>query len=357
MKNTKLFKLLVSTFLIVIITAACFEVTIIVLLNNPSLLTGGLKTIAQQFYMNVDRKIIQFLPECSRYDESLSYMLKPGECRFKNREFDVEVSANSAGFRDKESDLNSPQVVVLGDSHALGWGVSQESMFPSLLEKELGKTVLTTAMSSYGTVRELKTLKRVNLDKMETLVIQYCQNDIFENGHFYIDNNSLEIMSKESYLRTVEKHKNDTDYYFGKYVVYAASSLFQQIYTRLFPESSENDGNNKSPEELPPESELFINALKNSPVDISKAKIIVFEINGKARNDDKFINSLKSGLQKDDLPNWMKNIITVDMSPYLTEDLYFTLDDHSRPEAHQIIAKKLAEIISTTSSTSMSKPR
>jgi hypothetical protein len=344
-KFQKLYKFVIGSSLVIFTTVAAFELSIVTLLNYPSLLVGGLKPVIQHFHLNLDRNTIQFLPECSQYDESLSYLLKPGTCQFKNREFDINIRVNSAGFRDSEADLESPEIIVIGDSHAMAWGIEQDNMFSSILETTLDKSILNTAISSYGTVRELETLTRVNLNKVETLIIQYCQNDISENEYFYTNNNAIDIMSKSNYDALTKEHKETTQYYFGKYSVYTAKTIIQAA-SEFISNKSVEAADAQASTDIPSEAELFINVLTHSPVDISAFNIIVFEINGKAKNDSDFINELKATISRDDFPTWIKNITPVDVSPFLTSDVYYTLDDHSKPEAHHLIAKKLAETLS-----------
>src|SRR5262245_30955882 len=63
-----------------------------------------------------------FLANCGRYDAGLTYMLKPGRCRFASVEFDTQVNVNSFGLRDDEESLTGPEIIVLGDSNAMGHG-------------------------------------------------------------------------------------------------------------------------------------------------------------------------------------------------------------------------------------------
>ena len=47
------------------------------------------------------------------------------------------------------------------------------------------KKVLNLGVSSYGTIREIKRLKlNKYYDQVDTIIIQYHLNDIFENKHF-----------------------------------------------------------------------------------------------------------------------------------------------------------------------------
>jgi hypothetical protein len=118
---------------------------------------------------------------CGRYDPQLTYLLRPGECRYGDTEFDTLVHVNSAGLRGSEESLDNPDVVIVGDSHTLGNGVRQEKIFATRLENSSGLKVLNAGMSSYGTARELMLLRKLGVDKAKYIIIQYCRNDYNEN--------------------------------------------------------------------------------------------------------------------------------------------------------------------------------
>ena len=98
--------------IILFISCVLLELSLNILLSHSSILKGIYKypyaNPFRQYYYSSDMKMAQYLPECARYDEDLSYTLRPGTCRFKNREFDVELRINSAGLRDDESSLARP---------------------------------------------------------------------------------------------------------------------------------------------------------------------------------------------------------------------------------------------------------
>lgn len=128
------------------------------------------------------RSTTNFNSDLSRYDSLLTYRFRSNITgRFTNPEFDVEIKTNSLGVRDDEASLRYPAVVVLGDSHGMGWGVEQDERLSEVLEKQLQVNVLNTAITSYGTHRETKLLSEVDLDSCKMLVIQYCYNDLEEN--------------------------------------------------------------------------------------------------------------------------------------------------------------------------------
>ena len=136
---------------------------------------------------------------CGRYDPELAYILRPGDCRIKETEYDVLIHANSAGLRDDESSLDDPEVAILGDSHAMGLGVAQDRIFAALIERESGLKVLNTGISSYGTAREILLLRRLNIKNIKYIIIQYCRNDFDENKAYFSVGGHLNTVSNEEY--------------------------------------------------------------------------------------------------------------------------------------------------------------
>src|SRR5262249_45820788 len=164
------------------------EGLIALIMSHPSILAvddglpGRFLNKLRQYSIKRDRAVVQFDPECFRYDAELTYTFIPNSsCTVVNREHKVEYRANRQGLRDTEQALDHPSIVVVGDSHAMGWGVGQSESFPKVLERDLQLRVLNAAISSYGTARELALLERLRLPNFPVLIIQYCDNDFDEN--------------------------------------------------------------------------------------------------------------------------------------------------------------------------------
>src|SRR5258706_1392981 len=150
----------------------------------------------REYYMRYERQIVQYLPECAQFDPQLAYRLKPGRCRFANREYAIELAIDSAGLRDREDALAAPRIVVTGDSFAVGWGVAQDETVSAVLAAQTGEKTLDAAQPSYGTARELLLVQRLDLSAAYALVIQYCENDFVENGRFLQADGRLATMGR-----------------------------------------------------------------------------------------------------------------------------------------------------------------
>src|SRR5262245_1272614 len=116
----------------VILTLFALEGFLAFGLSHPGLLIGKdgsgvrLLRMARSYHLNQERRLIQFQPECATYDPGLTYTLIPSSaCTVASREFSVEYRANRLGLRDDDASLVKPEIVVLGDSHAMGWGVAE----------------------------------------------------------------------------------------------------------------------------------------------------------------------------------------------------------------------------------------
>jgi lysophospholipase L1-like esterase len=66
----------------------------------------------------------------------------------------------------------------------MGWGVNDDETFAAILEEMIRRPVYNLAVSSYATNRELLRLERSGLvSKIDTVIIQYCGNDLNENAY------------------------------------------------------------------------------------------------------------------------------------------------------------------------------
>ena len=137
------------------------------------------------YYFMGGRNIWQFDTNCAQPDNELIYKPREGACHFTNLEFDTTLhfDANGRAVPAREqADLTRAGIAVLGDSYGMGWGVEDEETFANVLQQSTSKPVFNLSVSSYGTERELKRLAVSGLaDKVDTVVILYCENDIGEN--------------------------------------------------------------------------------------------------------------------------------------------------------------------------------
>ncbi len=175
------------------------------------------------------RDYIVYDEDRGRYDEHLFYTLKPGDFEYSNMEFSTDYQVNQSGFRDDEASLNSPEIIFLGDSYTMGWGVEQDESFASLLEKNLGRKALNTGIASYGTARELLAFERIQHDSCKLVVLQFCPNDVKENRSFVKNGFHLDISLKTFFEEEVMWNKLYQVYFPLKYLHSAIYYFAQKI--------------------------------------------------------------------------------------------------------------------------------
>ncbi|MFA5145993.1 MAG: SGNH/GDSL hydrolase family protein [Candidatus Omnitrophota bacterium] len=335
----KKYKTPLSILLLIVILSAALEGVFVLVLNNPyPLLRYAPRSVVFFFsslYMrNVN--IIQFMPECARYDSGVMYTLRPGRFIFSNIEFRTEYLVNSLGVRDDEASLGSPVIVVAGDSIAMGWGVEQDETFPQIIERKTGLPVLNAAVSSYGTVREMLLLKRVDRSRLKYLIIEYDTNDYNENREFYLNKNMLPVTGPGRYDRLVRKEGNRRRYFFGKHLLSKYNGIIRKIKDMA---SSRKDGNGAS--SYRGSAAFFLNAVINSGIDLTGVRVIVVKF-GK---DDDFVPALKKKKGSDGRPRFIREMAVLDAKDILSGDDYYMLDGHMNRRGHEKVAAALLAVV------------
>lgn len=333
----KILKLFLSFLKIILVVFVLVESYLLFFRNFPMLsTTKGLLKLSRGLYV-IDRHLIQYDDDMSSYHDRLGYRLKPGEFDFGNTEYKNQFRVNSKGLRGEEDDLNSPQIIVLGDSHTLGFSVDHEHTFSGLIKKQTGLKTLNTGMASYGTVREMILLSELDLSHTKTIIIQYCENDYEENLTFLNKNMQLPIMSEMKYKDIVDYHQQSRSYFFGKYFFHYMRVLIMKkqnpkLIDMLTPYQTKNDYKNVS------EVNAFLTVIGHFKDSLNNKKIIVFELNGYLEyNDGEFIRELKKEIQKHPENELYKKIVTIDVSEILESKDFYVLDDHLRPKGHSKI--------------------
>ncbi len=318
-----------------IISLATIEGVVAFVLWHPRIMAaddgsiGRALALTRSYYMRNDRRIVQLLPGCARYDPQVTYTLIPGaRCTVVNREHSVEYAANRVGLRDDDGALANPAIVVIGDSHAMGWGVAASDSFPKVMQHDLGIPVLNAAMSSYGTARELALLERLRLPGFKVLVIQYCDNDFNENKYL-VDHGALQIQAEPRYRAWVDGHVRNTRYYPFKHVRNLFSSALALPWSKAPPRPDTNAA----------EAGYFLEVLLRYNKLIEGKTVVVIELNENNQNDDRFTQSLTALLDQPRYAGLKRWVAPVDVSKALTAADYYVLDDHMTPTGHAKVAQ------------------
>jgi hypothetical protein len=323
------------------LTVSALEGGLSLLLSHPGLLPEAALPMFRQYYRNREWLNLQLEPSCAVYDPLVTYTLRPGEFRFGGREFDNAYSVNTFGLRDDEASLVKPEIIVLGDSHAMGWGVEQHESFPEQLARATGRRVLNAGIPSFGTVRELKLLERLDTSALTTLIIQYCSNDGLENREWASGGRELSIATERNYIQRVLNQRRTKEYFFGRHLTCFSRLLGKQL--RQGGLAAPTTPSSKIKDAV--QARLFVAVLASSSIDLSKVQVVVLEVNAHAENDRSFLDQLQRQAQRRGLPEFARRLITVDVSTVLTEDHYNVLDTHMRPQGHALVAGLLTDTL------------
>jgi hypothetical protein len=289
----------------------------------------------KDYYRGFDRSIIQRRHDCAMFDDALAYRLRPGTCTVSNRESTVEYTINRAGLRDSDDKLVDPEVIVLGDSIAMGWGVPSDATLAQRLGVLTGRSVLNAAISSYETVREMKLLGELIQPGTQYIVIAYCDNDYSGNWTF-TRNGSLPRRDRATYQKTVSNHESSARYYPFKHVWNLGRSVLR---------SASADRPAPALQQKPGFAAMTFLAVLESHRDLLRGRhLIVFEANSYNQNSSLFATSLRKAAARTPLLNALSSMHVVDTSTFLTDDDYFLLDDHMRASGHDKIARVLTKI-------------
>ena len=309
------------------------------------------KPVVREVYTTYDRDIIQFLPECARYDSTLSYTLKPGVCEFNNREFSTTYQINSFGFRDDERSLQSPEIILLGDSYTMGWGVDQDSSFAQLIEHATGLKTLNAGISSYGTARELLALARLDKSNLKYLIIQYNDGDYFENKSYVENNFTLNIMDEGSYESTLAEHIERKRYapfiYLRTFVSFYKNHLLHGITGYIIMTAiAANEDKATTPEQYFREHAFYFLELLSRIQNIqTNVQLIVLRVEGRTTVQRNFESQLLQLIKEERYPEFIENTKIIYCADFLTPKDYFMLDDHIKTTGHRKIATQLNRLI------------
>jgi hypothetical protein len=343
MKDRRLLR--VGAFLLfnLIVAVVVVEIVLVAIMAAPSAagaMPRNVRVLFQQVYRHFKRSLVQFEPACTQYDPELTYVLRPGQCTFENVEFRTDLRINRAGLRDDDAALEAPEVIVLGDSYAMGWGVQQDETLARVLARTSGLKVLNAGISSYGTVREMKLLDRLDTSQLKVLVVQYHDTDVVENLAFREHGGAIPILSSDQYQATVDWYQARQGYWPGKYL----SGLLLKITGLETPDPNAP----RMPAALSSleEATLFLNVLaRGTRTTLEGVKVVVFEASEQIRPPRSFLANMAVASRRDDYPAFIQRLQAVDVAPLLEETDFYDLDDHFRASGHAVVGKALAEAI------------
>lgn len=284
---------------------------------------------AEKFLNSRLRNIWQTQVGCVVFDEILIYKPADGRCVFRNIEFDT-VLEFSNGIRKHESIKSAMKgIAVIGDSHAMGWGVNDNETFSSLLQTKLQRPVFNLAVSSYGTVREVLALEKSGVsDEVDTVIIQYCENDIGENLYFKLETNETR---KLKFTQMISRSDS------GEYSLPSSLRFMQSTYTNVlkvpFMEMKNYIKGDDGRPDFTRHYQPLLSVIKDRKVFEGKT-VIIFYSNGHGARFVNFPNAKDRNLASG---------LFVDLN--IERDSYFVLDDHLTKKGHEFVADKLAQLL------------
>lgn len=330
-----------ASFIAAVGLLAIGEIICINLMNNADKVKGQMHHYLEEYYMTYERQVPEVRADCAVYDSVLLYTYRPNTfCVQENAEFKDTLHMNSAGLRDDENSLRAPEIICLGDSYTMGWGVKQDEAFPQQLEKMTNMKVLNAGMSSYGTARELMLLKRLDTSNLKYIILQYCVNDIKENEKYLENNFQLPISTKKQYEESVNKHKWATKYYpFKKvltllriYLKDKKSLLFNKQHSQEQAEILKNYNNDTS--YVTKAAIEFADILSSAEINVP---VLVIDVNRYPHFDHHFIEKAKQFATL--------NMHFIDVSALNKPDYYYPLDGHLNSKGHEELGKIISEWI------------
>lgn len=296
-----------------------YLVSAICLINNKVINFSPFKNFQINFYNQIGyRNIWQAQEQCIDFDNELIYVPKIGKCFFQNPEFTTELNFTKFGRYQNINNLDNSfnKIFIIGDSHAMGWGVNDNETFSFLIGEKLNIGSINLAVSSYATRRELLRLKKSNIvKKNDLIIIQYASNDFDEN----IDLKDLK-KDKIDFNRFKEKNKISNFEKIRKIVRYSLIIPLEIIFKKDMLVLDWNGHKNS-----------FFSIL-NSFDFLSENKIILININ---TSNIFFKNFYKS----DENPNVF--FLNID---FIKND-FFTIDQHLNSLGHKKTAETIVDFI------------
>ena len=266
--------------------------------------------------------------DCVEFDEQLLYKPKIGKCQFDNAEFKTTMHFGKEG-RVSSAKPEGVGVAVLGDSHAMGWGVDDDETFAAHLEKIIGRPVFNLGVSSYATYRELLALEKSGLlDKIDTVVLQYCDNDLSENSVSSIAPLSYK---PERLQKLISPSRVGTYSVISTWLKEAALSPAREVKRYFYPPPAWL-------EDFQPHHHALLKTFAQFPW-VKEKRLIVFYTNSFGRTFSNYAEVIKA-------PD-SGHIEFVDFN--VGREYFFALDDHMTAAGHQKVARGLAALLSKPS--------
>lgn len=302
------------------------------------------KDISNLLYYDYFRPQWQGSSACTEYDNELIYKPRIGKASFNSPEFNTTITFTSEGFRKQEKSKTCSvrkKILILGDSHSMGWGVNDDETFSSILNREYGWNTSNAACSSYETVREILYSLKINaLQTSDVILFAYCNNDAPANHEIIKTGNLRKVPTNaDDWWRGPGSYHQQEISLKGVYSalksLYLSEKNIYQFLLKLkntkYVFGSIQDVGVTSAES----AEDFLLILKSFP-ELNNKKIYVFEINGK--------NAVPVTLHRLSKLNNIEPIsglIEIKLQP----NDFFLFDDHLNSVGHKSVAGQINKFL------------
>jgi hypothetical protein len=325
-------KLIRTVLICLILAVVYFEILISSMLAHPVMAQFGPYNFLRNIYSANYRNIIQDESQFARFDPYLKYTLKPGTFIFRNPEFSNEFKINKLGLRDDDISLKSPEIIVIGDSVPMGWGVNQNETFAKLIEKKTSRRVLNAAISSYATVEAIRILDRIDTSKTKNLILYYEHWKFPENVSYYKLKNKFETIKLKEYNQAKEDYIKAKKYYPGKYTILALRTIIGKVKSGIRPQN-----NSIKPASMEYEANVLLYTLFNaSHKNFENINIIIL-------CEKDFVEPLTKTVATA-YPAYVNRIIPTAIIDIYGENAYI-LDDHPTAKWHSKMADKITKML------------
>ena len=315
----------------VLLLVSFLEVSAKYLLDHPHHIPKKFRHYFHVYYDGFDMAIFQYESQCSQYDSSLFYSMKPsGRFVFSNREYADSFYTDVNGFRDQRREF-MPDIICLGDSYTMGYGVGQDHTIPANIERLTGLKALNTGMSSFGTARQVLTLAKRDFSQSQIIIWQYCENDWTENVKFIEDSFSFSPSSRKEFERLQQVNEWKQQYFPAKHSMTLLKMIVRGEFGLKGPDKF------AKPISSGDQAENFLTIIEYCKDVIGEKKIVLYEL-GYYKPFSDFIRSVKTLLNGERFKHLADMVIPLDVFPSLTKEDYYILDVHIKAEGNRKVA-------------------
>ncbi|MEY8241714.1 MAG: hypothetical protein RPT25_15320 [Cycloclasticus sp.] len=286
------------------------------------------------------RSIWQGDAKCAAPNKYLGYAPKLGECAFENFEFATKNIYTEKGWLETDLKEGQETIIVVGDSHAMGWGVDTSQTFSGLLSQN-GMNVINLANSSWGTEQEIRAVvKSEYFKKSDYIIIQYCDNDAGKNVRnddyikveyeHYLAHSKSDVAPYTLKMRVINGSNYLVENFsIGEFFLGPLKPMESAIFGFEYSEFEYNEFEDYTT--IQTESHLdFVMKVINGYPELLDKKIIIFYSNG-------------WGKKFTDFDKEVDNVEFVDFG--LKRNHYYWIDDHLNESGHRFISNRLMQIL------------